>query len=61
MTAQFDQDVLSLQDVEVRIEELNKIEILSEDERQEFIDLALRRMEILDELHYQRTGRWPIL
>ena len=52
---------LSLDEVEVRIEELNKLESFTEEERQEFIYLALRRMEILDEVHYQRIGRRPIL
>jgi len=54
-------DIESLQDVEIRLEELNKLDKFSPREKAEFIDLALRRMEILDDIHYQRIGRRPIL
>ena len=52
---------MSLQEVEVRIEELDKKASFTEEERQEFIDLAMRRMEILDDIFYQKHGKRPIL
>jgi len=52
---------LSLQEVETRIEELDKLENFTEEERQEFIDLVLRRMDILDDIFYEKTGKRPIL
>ena len=51
----------SLQEVEVRIEELDKKATFTEEERQEIIDLAIRRMEILDDIFYQKHGKRPIL
>jgi len=52
---------LSLQEVEVRIEELNRLDEFTEEERQEFIDLAIRRMEILDDIFYEKHGKRLIL
>jgi len=52
---------LSLQEIDARIEELNKVEVFSEEQRRDFLLLAERRMEVLDEIFHERTGRWPIL
>lgn len=51
----------TLDEIEVRLEELNKLPELSPKEREEFVHLILLRAEVLDRLHELRTGRKPIL